>query len=75
MLQVEQIDEQYLKGILKGIFLVNFGLSKNCYLLLEILLICICLFFSALVSKIHQKILPLVIEIILAVWVFLILNR
>lgn len=29
MLQVQEIDEQYLRGILiKGIFLVNFGLSK-----------------------------------------------
>lgn len=39
MFQVEETDEQYSRGILiKGIFLVNYGLSKNSSdLLLEIL--------------------------------------
>lgn len=34
MFQVQEIDEQYLRVILiKGTFLVNFGLSKNSFLL------------------------------------------
>lgn len=38
MFQVEEIDEQHLRVLIKGPFLVNFGLSKNSScLLLEIL--------------------------------------
>lgn len=71
--------EQYLGAILvKGIFLVNFGLSKNSLFTVgNTLKMCLSIFISsALVSKVHQTNTPLVTEIMLAFWViFLIISR